>query len=135
MKSDTICAVATPPGSGGVGIIRISGPESLSAATSFFKSSNRNFKGFKPYTMHHGHITGLEGEVVDEVLAVFMPGPGSYTGEDTVEINCHGGRAVLAAVLERVMNSGPRQAMPGEFTKRAFLNGKLDLTQARPWLN
>ncbi|WP_031479918.1 tRNA uridine-5-carboxymethylaminomethyl(34) synthesis GTPase MnmE [Maridesulfovibrio frigidus] len=129
-SSGTIAAIATPPGDGGVGIIRVCGDEALSIADSMFKSAKDSFSGFKPYTMHYGTLLDADSVELDDVLAVFMPGPGSYTGEDTVEFNCHGGRAILAAVLGEILSRGATLARPGEFTLRAFLNGKMDLTQA-----
>ena len=126
----TIAAIATPLGAGGVGIIRISGSESRSLGLNIFRSSRPAFTDFKPYTLHHGQVVDATGNPLDEVLVSFMPGPGSYTGEDVVEINCHGGPLVLQTVLERVLDLGAEPAGPGEFTKRAFLNGRLDLTQA-----
>jgi tRNA modification GTPase len=129
-SAGTIAAIATPAGEGGVGIIRISGPEALEIGTSLFISSNEKFEKFRPYVMHHGVITDSHVSEIDEVLTVYMPGPGSYTGEDVVEINCHGGRSILGAVLEAVLEKGARLAEAGEFTLRAFLNGRMDLTQA-----
>nr|WP_319761581.1 tRNA uridine-5-carboxymethylaminomethyl(34) synthesis GTPase MnmE [Maridesulfovibrio sp.] len=129
-STGTITAVATPPGDGGVGIIRISGEKSLSIANDIFRPAKESFSGFKPYTMHYGTIVDAESVEIDDVLAVFMPGPNSYTGEDTVELNCHGGRAILSAVLGEVLAKGARIANAGEFTLRAFLNGRMDLTQA-----
>lgn len=127
---DTIAAVATPPGSGGVGIVRVSGPKALAVAGKLFASSRPGFTRMRPYRLHHGHVREPGGAVLDEVLAAFMPGPGSYTGEDVVEFNCHGGPAVLRAVLEAALEAGARPAAAGEFTFRAFRNGRLDLTQA-----
>ncbi|MFP4084317.1 MAG: tRNA uridine-5-carboxymethylaminomethyl(34) synthesis GTPase MnmE [Desulfonatronovibrio sp.] len=124
---DTIAAIATPMGAGAVGIIRLSGPESLGLAYRLFYPPE---KELKPYQLTHGWITGRQGRILDEVLVSFMPGPRSYTGEDIIEINCHGSPAILEAVLEAVLSLGARAAEPGEFTKRAFLNGKMDLTQA-----
>ncbi|BBD08990.1 tRNA uridine-5-carboxymethylaminomethyl(34) synthesis GTPase MnmE [Desulfovibrio ferrophilus] len=129
-KHDTIAAIATPPGSGGVGIVRASGPDALSIAQRLFSSTRQNFGGLKPYRLHHGWIDDEGGQRLDEALVAYMPGPGSYTGEDVVEFNCHGGPAVLRAVLEAVLKAGARTASPGEFTYRAFMNGRLDLTQA-----
>lgn len=126
----TIAAIATPPGEGGVGIVRISGAEALTIGSFLFRSSKSSFKSFKPYVMHHGSIMDAGGIELDEVLIVFMPASGSYTGEDTVEINCHGGRAILTSVLEAALMKGARLANAGEFTLRAFLNGRMDLTQA-----
>ena len=128
--TDTIAAVATPPGSGGVGIVRVSGAEAPAIARALFVSSRPSFTGLKPYRLHHGHVRDAHGQVLDEALAAFMPGPGSYTGEDVVEFNCHGGPAVLQAVLQAALEAGARPAGPGEFTYRAFRNGRLDLTQA-----
>jgi tRNA modification GTPase len=128
--SDTITAVATPPGRGGVGIVRLSGPESRVIATRLFVSPRPDFSGLMPYRLHHGTLRAPSGRVLDEGMAAFMPGPGSYTGEDTVELYCHGSPAVLRAVLEASYSYGARPAGPGEFTKRAFLNGRLDLSQA-----
>jgi len=127
---DTIAAIATPPGDGGVGIIRISGGSSRGIAARMFRPARPSFTDFTPYTLHYGRIIDPGGAVLDEVLVAFMPGPGSYTGEDVVEINCHGGRAVLAAVLEEALRQGARLAERGEFTYRAFMHGRLDLTQA-----
>lgn len=129
-STETIGAIATPLGSGGVGIVRLSGPESLTVAQRLFLSARQTFETFKPYRLHHGWVTDVHGARLDEVLVSFMPGPGSYSGEDIVEINCHGGPAVVQAVLEAVLECGVRLARPGEFTLRAYLNGRLDLTQA-----
>ncbi len=126
----TVAAVATPPGRGGVAIVRISGPLAKDALHRLFLPCHPNFQEFQPHRLHHGHIQDLEGQILDEVLAVFMPGPASFTGEDTAEIHCHGGQAIPAAVLEATLAVGCETAAPGEFTKRAFLNGRLDLTQA-----
>ncbi|MFP4169049.1 MAG: tRNA uridine-5-carboxymethylaminomethyl(34) synthesis GTPase MnmE [Desulfonatronovibrionaceae bacterium] len=129
-KQDTIAAVATPLGTGGVGIVRMSGPACRQMADKIFVSARPSFPGIKPYRLHHGWIRNKAGRTLDEVLLAFMPGPGSYTGEDVLEINCHGGPAVLQAVLKLCLGFGARAAEPGEFTKRAFLNGRLDLSQA-----
>lgn len=127
---DTIAAIATAQGPGAVGIIRLSGPAAGSLALALFRSSRNAFSGFKPYRLHHGSLVDAQGHVLDEVLAAFMPGPGSFTGEDVVELNCHGGLAVLRAVLDELLSRGARLAAPGEFSFRAFKNGKLDLAQA-----
>lgn len=129
-STGTIAAIATPPGDGGVGIIRISGKDAHSIAADIFKPAIKSFTEFQPYKMHYGCIVDSSGTEIDDVLTVFMPGPRSYSGEDTVEINCHGGRAILRAVLEEILSRGARLANPGEFTLRAFLNGRMDLTQA-----
>ena len=128
--TDTIAAIATPMGQGGVGIIRISGPQSHSVLRRMFVSSAPEFAGFKPWVLHHGIIVDDKRDALDDVLAVTMPGPKTFTGEDVAEINCHGGPAILSAVLEEVFRLGARPAEAGEFTKRAFLNGRMDLTQA-----
>lgn len=130
IASDTITAIATPPGDGGVGIIRISGNDALIVASRIFRAANKSFREFEPYRLHYGHIVDGNGHELDDVLTAFMPGPNSYTGEDVVEINCHGGRAVLNAVLEEILALGPRLAERGEFTYRAFMNGRMDLSQA-----
>ncbi|NJB68379.1 tRNA modification GTPase [Desulfobaculum xiamenense] len=127
---DTVAAIATPPGSGGVGIVRLSGPQSRAVGHRLFRSSRPTFEDFRPYMLHHGWALDERGEPLDECLAVFMPGPGSYTAEDVVEFQCHGGPAVVRAVLAAVLACGVRAAGPGEFTYRAFINGRLDLTQA-----
>jgi tRNA modification GTPase len=124
---DTIAAIITPIGVGAVGIIRLSGPKSLEVLQKLLRPDH---KGLKPYRLTHGWIANRQGRILDEVLVVYMPGPGSYTGEDVVEINCHGNPAIMEAVLEAVFSLGVRHAEPGEFTKRSFLNGKMDLTRA-----
>ncbi|WP_300161365.1 tRNA uridine-5-carboxymethylaminomethyl(34) synthesis GTPase MnmE [Solidesulfovibrio sp.] len=128
--TDTIAAVATPPGRGGVGIVRLSGPQAPAVARRLFASARPGFAGMKPYRLHHGTITDADGRGLDSGMVAFMPGPGSYTGEDTVEFYCHGAPAVLRRVLAACFALGARPAGPGEFTKRAFLNGRLDLSQA-----
>jgi tRNA modification GTPase len=130
LPNDTICAIATPVGEGGIGIIKISGPEALSVAAMLFRSP-RARPGFEPFRLYHGwiHDPAID-EAVDEVLLSAMPGPRSYTGEDVAEINCHSGFAVLDRILGLVLDQGVRLADPGEFSRRAFLNGRLDLTQA-----
>jgi len=132
---DTIAAIATPAGAGGIGIIRISGPKALDVADQVFRARN----GSKPSaqktaTVHYGWIAD-EGETIDEVLLTVMRGPKSYTAQDVVEISCHAGPAVVRAVLDAVLSKGARLAEPGEFTKRAFLNGRIDLTQAEAVLD
>ena len=130
LAKDTIAAQATPPGRGGLGVIRLSGPASPDVARRLFVPASPGFTTFARYHLHHGHVRDLSGRLLDEVLVAFMPGPGSYTGEDTVEFFCHGSPVVLGAVLAAVFAAGARPAGPGEFTKRAFLNGRLDLSQA-----
>ncbi|MBU1228671.1 MAG: tRNA uridine-5-carboxymethylaminomethyl(34) synthesis GTPase MnmE [Proteobacteria bacterium] len=126
----TIAAIATAAGPGAVGILRLSGPQALPLAASLFRSPHAGFTGLRPRRLHHGSLVDATGRVLDEVLAAYMPGPGSFTGEDVVELFCHGGPAVLRAVLDELLAGGARLARPGEFTLRAFLNGRLDLTQA-----
>jgi tRNA modification GTPase len=126
--SDTIAAIATPlGGEGGVGVIRISGPRSLRIIKSIFKPSSK--ESFQSHKIRHGWIVE-KSTAVDEVMVSYMASPKTYTGEDTVEISCHGGSAVLKRVLNLTIKSGARIAEKGEFTKRAFINGKIDLTQA-----
>ncbi len=131
MLSDTIIAIATPPGQGGVGVVRLSGPESERILRSLFRPGGGG-EGFvfRPRFMHHGWVLDAEGRALDEVLAVYMPGPASFTGEDVGEVHCHGSLAVLLEVLRSGVALGARQAGPGEFTCRAFLNGRMDLSQA-----
>ena len=129
---DTIAAIATALGEGGISIIRVSGDKALDIVSSIFKGKNhRSIKDIKSYTMRYGHIVekGTDS-VIDEVIVSFMKGPKSYTAEDTIEINCHGGVISSNRILEEVIKAGARHAEPGEFTKRAFLNGRIDLTQA-----
>ena len=128
-QNDTIAAIATALGQGGIGIIRISGSDSGSILSKLFRSSNQNFTGFRPWVLHHGHILDAKGEDLDDVLVVHMPGTKTFTGEECAEIHCHGGPAILASVLEAVFAQGARPADCGEFSKRAFLNGRMDLTQ------
>ncbi len=126
---DTIAAVATPAGPGGIGIIRISGGLSAAIAARVFTTS-RPVAAWESHHLYQGQITAADGEVVDEALAVLMRGPRSYTGEDVLELHCHGGPILLREVLAHVLRCGARLADPGEFTRRAFLNGRLDLVQA-----
>ena len=131
MNQDTIAAIATAMSSAGIGIIRISGPEAFSIAEKVFrpKKEGKKLSQEPAYTIHYGTIWDGE-EMLDEVLVLLMRGPHSYTAEDTVEIDCHGGVLVIRRILEAVIGQGARPAEPGEFTKRAFLNGRLDLSQA-----
>lgn len=131
-ESDTIAAIATPPGSGGIGIIRISGPAAVDTAARIFQSSGKtNLLEVPTHTVHHGVIRHpVTAEVLDEVLVSVLRKPKSYTREDTVEIQAHGGPFVLGKILELALSGGCRLAAPGEFTKRAFLNGRIDLTEA-----
>jgi tRNA modification GTPase len=127
---DTIAAIATPPGVGGIGIVRVSGPQAGNIARLLFRPSKREH-GLKSHYLYHGDIVSPEtGAVIDEVLISLMMKPHSYTGEDVLEINCHGGSVILQTVLYEVIKAGARCAEPGEFTKRAFLNNRIDLSQA-----
>ena len=128
---DTIAAIATASGNSGIGIIRVSGDEAIEIVDKIFKSVNSDKKlvNVKSHTINYGHIVDND-KVIDEVLVSVMNGPHSYTGEDVVEINCHGGMIVIRKILEIVLKNGARTAEPGEFTKRAFLNGRMDLSQA-----
>jgi tRNA modification GTPase len=124
---DTIAAIATPPGEGGVAIIRISGEDAISVAEKVFSGPIRSYK---THTAHFGKVIDSNGDIIDEALALVMLAPKSYTGEDTIEIHCHGGNLISRNVLETVLKAGARAAQPGEFTFKAFINGKLDLAQA-----
>lgn len=132
--TDTIAAIATPPGIGGVGLIRASGPAAEGIARRLFCPSPPG--EFLSHHLYHGEIVSpATGDVLDEVLIALLRGPRSYTGEDTLEISCHGGPLILRTVLEEVLRAGARPAGRGEFTKRAFLNDRLDLTQAEAVLD
>lgn len=129
--SNTIAAICTPLGTGGVSIIRISGSNAISIADKVFKaSSGRSLCDVPSHTLHHGRVISEEGNVLDEVLVSVMRAPKTYTGEDVAEINCHGGMFSTKRILEEVLKSGAEHADRGEFTKRAFLNGKTDLCRA-----
>ena len=131
MNSDTIAAIATAMSPSGIGIIRISGDDSLNIIDKIFnsKSGNKKISDCKSHTIHYGYIYDGEEEI-DEVIVLFMKAPNTYTREDTIEIDCHGGVFVMKRILETVIKYGARPAEPGEFTKRAFLNGRIDLSQA-----
>ena len=131
--NETICALATAPG-GALGIIRISGPQALEILSPIFRGSG-NVQTFKPNTIHYGHLVEFDAVSqhpvpIDEVMVSVFKAPHSYTGEDSVEISCHGSRYILNKVLELLIQNGCRMANPGEFTQRAYLNGKMDLSQA-----
>ncbi len=134
MRTDTIAAIATALSEAGIGIIRISGEEAVDIADQIFctKSGKRILKNVESHTIHYGFIVDREKEsvVIDEVMVSVMRAPRSYTAEDTVEINCHGGVLMMQKMLELVLKHGARMAEPGEFTKRAFLNGRIDLAKA-----
>ena len=127
---DTIAAIATAMTNSGIGIIRLSGSEAIDVADKIFVAkNNKKLKEANSHTIHYGNIV-YDGNIIDEVLVSVMKGPHSYTKEDVVEINCHGGVVVINKILDIVLMSGARPAEPGEFTKRAFLNGRIDLSQA-----
>lgn len=130
MKSDTIAAPATALSSAGIGIIRISGDDAIEIADRIFCAKNKKkLTGCASHTIHYGYVTD-GNRMIDEVLVMLMKAPNSYTREDTVEIDCHGGMLIMQKILDAVIHSGARMAEPGEFTKRAFLNGRIDLAQA-----
>ena len=131
ISTDTIAAIATAMGNSGIGIVRISGDEAIEVADRVFKLKGGKDKlaNQKSHTIHYGFVCDGD-EVIDEVLVMLMKGPRTFTAEDTVEIDCHGGMLVTRRVLEAVLKAGARLADPGEFTKRAFLNGRIDLSQA-----
>jgi tRNA modification GTPase len=132
---DTIAAIATPAGVGGVGLIRVSGPSAEGIARRLFRPS-RPLAVFLSHHLYHGEIVAPDtGSTLDDVLAAFMKGPHTYTGEDTLEISCHGGPLILRTVLDEIFRAGARPAERGEFTKRAFLNDRLDLSQAEAVLD
>lgn len=128
LREDTITAISTPPGEGAIAVVRITGPEALSIAERVFRS-RKPFGELRPRVLYHGEIHDGDNRVDHGLLAIFRA-PASYTGEAMAELHCHGGILVAARVLETVLTAGARAAEPGEFTQRAFLNGKLDLTQA-----
>lgn len=132
IKEETIAAIATAPGEAGIGIVRVSGPEALSKTWPLFEPAKKiTQKTIKPKHMYYGkflHVT--KGEPIDEVMMVYMKSPYSYTREDVVEIQCHGGSLSVRRIMKALLAKGVRSAEPGEFTKRAFLNGRLDLSQA-----
>ncbi|MFO8068806.1 MAG: tRNA uridine-5-carboxymethylaminomethyl(34) synthesis GTPase MnmE [Alkalibacterium sp.] len=128
---DTIAAISTPPGEGGIGIVRISGDEALEIADRVYQSGRKQLNNQKTHTIHYGHIVNPKtDEQIDEVMVSIMRAPKTYTREDVVEINTHGGIVSVNKVLQTVLHNGARLAEPGEFTKRAFLNGRIDLSQA-----
>ena len=129
--TDTIAAISSAAGNSGIGIIRVSGDEAIEVVDKIFRPANKNKKlaNVESHTVHYGHI--MDGDkTLDQVLVIVMKNPHSYTGEDTVEIDCHGGMLILKKVLDLVLKNGARTAESGEFTKRAFLNGRIDLSQA-----
>lgn len=135
MNGDTIAAISTPLGEGGIGIVRLSGPQSAEILSRIFLPRKARCH-VVPWRLTYGHVVDPEdGRAIDEVLAVHMPAPNTYTREDVVEINCHGGYAPLQAILSLALRHGARLAHPGEFTLRAFINGRIDLAQAESVLD
>ena len=132
VENDTIAAISTPLGEGGIGIVRISGPDALKIASRLFRDpSGKRRRTLKPWGLRYGIVVDPEtGEEIDEALASAMPAPHSFTREDVVEFSCHGGIGPLSRVLDAVLKCGARLAQPGEFTRRAFLSGRIDLAQA-----
>lgn len=128
-QSETIAAIATPPGVGGIGIIRVSGPAAYSILQTVFVPKKHRGT-YRSHTLYYGTVSDGNGSVLDEVLAVYMRAPHTYTREDVVELHSHGSYLVLSAILEEILRRGARAAEPGEFTKRAFLAGRIDLTRA-----
>ncbi len=130
-SGDTIAALATPPGEGGIAVIRMSGPEAFKITEQFLRRRrNSDWRQVPTHTIHSGEICDAAGRVIDQVLISLFRSPQSYTGEDVIEISSHGGTAITRKILELLFQNGARHAEPGEFTRRAFLNGKIDLTQA-----
>ncbi|MDY0276810.1 MAG: tRNA uridine-5-carboxymethylaminomethyl(34) synthesis GTPase MnmE [Acholeplasma sp.] len=128
MINDTICAIATPFGTGGIAVIRVSGSDAITNVNNCFKG--KDLKKVKSHTLHYGHIVSKDNEIIDEVMVAIMKGPKSFTAEDVVEISTHGGVLVVQKVLERLLEEEIRLANPGEFSQRAYLNGRIDLVEA-----
>ena len=129
MNNDTICALATPAG-GAIAVIRISGPQALEILSHIYRPNSSRKSQFLANTIHYGTIQNTTGDIIDDVLVSIFRAPHSYTGEDSVEISCHGSRYIISKLLELLILNGCRQALPGEYTQRAYLNGKMDLSQA-----
>ncbi len=129
-EEDTIAALATPAGEGGLAVIRVSGSEAVTLSARLLHFKSGSLQAFDSHTLHLATVQADNGELVDQVMVAFFRTPHSYTGEDVIEISSHGGMAVTQKILQLLFQAGARHAAPGEFTKRAFLNGKMDLTQA-----
>ena len=130
-NDDTITAIGTKPGEAAIGIVKVSGNKSIAIVDRIFRSKSRKkLSAIETYNMIYGHIVDKNSDIIDEVIVSVMKSPHSYTREDVVEINCHGGLVATEKVLELCVENGARIAEPGEFTKRAFLNGRIDLSQA-----
>ena len=132
MKTDTIASIATAVSDSGIGIIRVSGEEAISIVHKIYQNKRKEYvlQSYASHTIHYGFIIEEDGSIIDEVMVSVMKAPRSYTMEDTVEINCHGGALMMKKILMAVTKAGARIAEPGEFTKRAFLNGRIDLSEA-----
>ncbi|MCH5249019.1 MAG: tRNA uridine-5-carboxymethylaminomethyl(34) synthesis GTPase MnmE [Lachnospiraceae bacterium] len=132
MKTDTIAAISTAMSNSGIGIIRVSGDEAISLTNRIFVNKNKKncLTEYSSHTIHYGYIVDENENIIDEVMISIMKAPNSYTTEDTVEINCHGGVFIMKKIMDTVLKTGVRAAEPGEFTKRAFLNGRIDLSEA-----
>ncbi|TEB13707.1 tRNA modification GTPase MnmE [Pelotomaculum propionicicum] len=130
LLEDTIAAISTPLGEGGIGIVRLSGPAAFDIAKKIFRSKKKEWSAAEGHRLVYGHILDPAGQIVDEVLLGYMKAPHTYTREDIIEINCHGGIVPSKKILELVLSAGARLARPGEFSLRAFLNGRIDLAQA-----
>jgi tRNA modification GTPase len=126
-KGSTIAAIATPAGTGAIAIVRISGPDAISIAAKIFSGPVASYPS---HTIHTGHIAAADGSIIDQVLLLVFRAPRSYTGEESIEIHCHGGSLITQKILDRILEAGARPAMPGEFSFQAFINGKIDLAQA-----
>ena len=128
---DTIAAISTAPGEGAIGIVRLSGDDAVAIADKVYRMGRKELAKQPSHTIHYGHIVDPnDGQEIDEVMVSVMRAPKTFTREDVVEINCHGGMVATNRILELVLREGDHLAEPGEFTKRAFLNGRIDLTQA-----
>ncbi len=130
IEETTIAAIATPLGAGGIGIVRLSGRQAKSILSARFRSHSDSFQDFRPWMLHKGDFLAGDGVVLDVVLVVYMPGPRTFTGEDVAEIHCHGGQMVVQAILQSLLDVGAQMAERGEFSRRAFMNGRMDLSQA-----
>lgn len=130
--NDTICAVSTAPGTGGIAVIRISGKDAISVTDTIYRSGKKEGKicTQTPYTLSYGHIEDETGRIIDDVVVALFRAPRSFTGEDVVEISCHGSIYIQQQIIALLIRKGCRAALPGEFTQRAFENGKMDLSQA-----
>lgn len=126
---DTIAAIATPIGEGGISVVRVSGDKAIEVIDKCFRGT-KSLRSARAQTAHFGHFVNLEEEMIDDIVAIVFKAPNSYTAEDVVEISCHGGIYITRSILQAILNLGIRHAEPGEFTKRAYLNGRIDLSQA-----